>query len=85
MTHDALCDGDDYEGPFCSVRCSCDLISKVREDERRRFDDDGADRDIRAAALRDAVEAVKLSCSADIELVERTEVIAAIEALKEKP
>ncbi len=34
-----------------------------------------------AAALRDAVEAVKLSCSADIELVERTEVIAAIEAL----
>lgn len=40
-----------------------------------------------AAALRDAVEAVKLCCSADIELVERTEVIAAIEAieaLKEK-
>ncbi len=33
------------------------------------------------AALRDAVEAVKLSCSADIELVERTQVIAAIEAL----
>ncbi len=34
-----------------------------------------------AAALRDAVEAVMLSCSADIELVERSEVIAAIEAL----
>lgn len=45
-----------------------DLVARVREDER-------------AAALRDAVEAVKLSCSADIELVERSEVIAAIEAL----
>lgn len=36
------------------------------------------------AALQDAVEAVKLSCSADIELVERTEVIAVIEALRGK-
>ena len=33
------------------------------------------------AALRDAVEAVKVSLSADIELVERSQVIADIEAL----
>ena len=35
----------------------------------------------RATALRDAVEAVRLSPSADIELVERSQVIDAIEAL----
>lgn len=35
----------------------------------------------RAIALRDAVEAVRLSPSADIDLIERSQVIAEIEAL----
>lgn len=67
--------------------CICTNLARVREDEaqgqseallkaQRVFLREGY-----AAALRDAVEAVKLSCSADIELVERSEVIAAIEAL----
>ena len=76
----------------CEVDCQCDMIALVREDIR---DCDAHGDTIRyrcqhyqqgrkdgyAAALRDAVEAVRLSCSADIELVERSDVIATIEAL----
>lgn len=67
MTHDPLCDDFRIGARRDKTRpCICGYIARVREDER-------------AAALRDAVEAVRLSCSADIELVERSEVIAAIE------
>jgi len=67
MNHDPLCDDFRIGARRDNTRpCICGYISRVREDER-------------AAALRDAVEAVRLSCSADIELVERSEVIAAIE------
>lgn len=85
--HDELC-----PSAYTFGACECPLIARVRADERTR-DYSGIsvahhlDR-LRenyahgyAAALRDAVEAVKLSCSADIELVERSEVIAAIESL----
>ena len=73
--------------------CRCDLIACVREDERQKtFDADWSEMgqlaavrlfrgQAYAAALRDAVEAVLLSPSADIELVERSQVIDAIEAL----
>ena len=64
--------------------CICDMLraceQRVRiESQAWHYKQGYAD------GLRDAVEAVKLSCSADFELVERTEVITVIEALKEKP
>ena len=68
----------------------CPVIARVREDEGGKrevtyvWDQDEVDamrQQGYAAALRDAVEAVKLSLSADIELVERSQVIADIEAL----
>ncbi len=73
IDHDPLCRAS--SGTFCD----CPLIARVREtwyEAQSEAWEKGY-----AAALRDAVEAVKLSCSADIELVERSEVIAAIEAL----
>lgn len=77
---------------IAGVPCQCDLIARVREDEQSHVIGSVSlaaigeanmqqYRNGYAAALRDAVEEVKLSCSADIELVERSEVIAAIEAL----
>ena len=88
MTHDPLCPYPDPEYLPDEFH-HCRLIARVREDERAYAKQtstaimayDEGRRDGYAAALRDAVEAVKLSCSADIELVERSEVIAAIEAL----
>lgn len=81
MTHDPMCPNNDPRvqaaiaaamqsvGAKPTGYCQfCPVIARVREDER-------------AAALRDAVEAVKVSLSADIELVERSQVIADIEAL----
>lgn len=88
--HDHEYAGDVMRCQMCAdytdERCACVLIARVREDEKWKADlaitlweqhANGAYN----RALRDAVEAVKLSCSADIELVERSEVIAAIEAL----
>ncbi len=76
-THNPLCPMDWDPTPFDCGHCL--LIARVREDMAAKYLI--ADREHYVAALRDAVEAVKLSCSADIELVERTQVIAAIEAL----
>lgn len=91
MSHDPLCpQATTMDGPWFAGGCGlCRLIARVREDERTYAKQtstaimayDEGRKDGRTAALRDAVEAVKLSCSADIELVERTEVIAAIEDL----
>lgn len=81
MNHDPLCPEMWLrDGQPCKF---CDVIARVREDERNgplnlRSYDAGY-----AAALQDAVEAVRLSPSADIELVERSQVIAEIEALGE--
>ena len=52
MTHDPLCpsvtacDCKHAECCFCDaeVWCQCDLIAKVREDERQRVDADGSAR-----------------------------------------
>lgn len=85
MNHDPMCpiastEAEIYWRPTCPY---CAVIARVREDERARIYalSDRVKNSQYAAALRDAVQAVKLSCSADIELVERSEVIAAIEAL----
>ena len=53
MTHDPLCQ--------MPARCQCDLIARVREDERGKWSPMIRDSfiDGYAAALRDAVEAVK--------------------------
>ena len=50
------------------AECLCDSITVIRADER-------------SATLRDVIEVIKTSCSADIELVERSQVLAEIEAL----
>lgn len=73
--HDPLCRAS--SGTFCD----CPLIARVREDERTNEPPAWAYANGYAAALRDAVEAVRLSPSADIELVERSQVLDAIEAL----
>ena len=90
--HPSLPEHDDLRGELskcrtCGLPCICD---RLRACEQRVLGLRIDDLNVKsfnagyAAALRDAVKAVKLSCSADIELVERTEVIAVIEALKEK-
>jgi hypothetical protein len=56
MTHDPLCPRNKTG---LDTACRCELITEVREDERRRFDDDGADRDIRTSTVRECIEAVK--------------------------
>ena len=67
MTHDPLCPlFDKARYPF-SAKCDCDLIARVREEERSYAKQTAAavmaygegKRDGYAAALRDAVEAVK--------------------------
>lgn len=89
MTHDPLCPpnwwlpGDDVPCAFCG------LITKVRADERHRFDDDGADRDVREQAIRDAAGEAALALLA-MDGVEFTPeqhngVVDAILALQEKP
>lgn len=96
MSHDLLCPISEgpccsWMGD-CECQCQCDWIKRVREDERAAALRDmqegvldgslhGVFRSVRLRALSDAVEAVRLSPSADIELVERSQVITAIEAL----
>ena len=66
--HDPICPVK-YRDAITADQCwRCDLIARVREDER-------------AAALRDAVEAVK---AVNLWRVDRYEAVAAIEALGEK-
>ena len=87
--HDPMCD-DHHDGGDCPW---CNFAARVREDERtssrsllanEKAYQSGYEHGLgvgRDAALRDAVEAVRLSPSADIELVERSQVITEIEAL----
>ena len=88
MTHDPLCDFKD-NGEWADICDQCALIAAVREDEKWKADlaitfwEQHASGSYQRA-LRDAVEAVKVSLSADIELVERSQVIADIEALGEE-
>ena len=82
------------------AKCECDLISLVREDERAKREADGPwFRSVvheccervqteRAAALRDAVEAVKAHIRSDLTTQEmfcgrKSDLVAAIEALGE--
>ena len=89
MIHDPMCDDHHDDCPFCNGDCPwCDFAARVRADERGRAYgwpeyQSQRDRDVRAAALRDAVEAVKARCSSDWEFmcIECEESVAAIEAL----
>ena len=95
MSHDPYCPLREHEvdhmddywcDESCTVDCQCDLIARVREDA---LTNTALINEIRneqfskgyAAALRDAVEAVKSLGSEDIRLAELLEVIAEIEAL----
>ena len=74
MNHDPMCPYEKWQDD-----CQCDLIARVREDERGKRDADGPwfrsvvheccvrVQDERAAALRDAVEAVKAALPIDID------------------
>lgn len=89
MTHDPLCPIN--SGPccpwmgHCDCQCECDWIARVREDERKRFDDDGAEWDIRAAVIRDVVAAIYRTCGhtkyAGCSPCAHDDAVAAIEAL----
>lgn len=87
MTHDPLCartpTGVHYVGT-----CTCNLIAKVREDERHRFDDDGADRDIRVSTIREAAGEAALALLAmdGVEFTpeQHNSVVDAILVLQEK-
>jgi hypothetical protein len=78
LRHEPLCPAyehaENHEDTYwctdeCDLaECFCDSIAEIRADER-------------AATLRDVIEVVKISCSADIELIERSQVLAEIEAL----
>ena len=77
MSHDSLCRLE-HDCPCCLGReevCDCDLIARVREDER-------------AVAMRDAVEAIKaiphMICDFEDD-IDRDEALAAIDALRQKP
>ena len=63
MNHDPLCQTV-RNTEMSEVFCDCEWIARVREDERGRAYgwpeyQSQRDRDVRAAALRDAVEAEK--------------------------
>lgn len=74
MTHDPLCGGGDCDCTCDQMQdghrvtciyldCECDLIARVREDERLRHADgwpQWCTNEIRRAARRDAVEAVSI-------------------------
>ena len=90
MTHDPMCPMIWDPTPFdCGL---CDLIARVREDERGYAKQtstaimayDEGRRDGYAAAMRDAVEAVKAALTDDDGYVRQSELddaVAAIEAL----
>lgn len=93
MTHDALCPVDKSQSEAIALNgkwidpsgvvCICERLERVREDERMTFQ---FVKDIRAAALRDAVAAVEKyldegTCP-DCSFTSRDrEIVSAIEAL----
>ena len=91
MTHDPLC-VELYTQviPIPAERCvACSVIAKVRADERHRFNNDGADRDIREWAIREAAGEAALALLAmdGVEFTpeQHNSVVDAILALQEKP
>jgi hypothetical protein len=91
MTHDPLCPTIGYSFEFYILKTCpfCPLIAKVRADERHRFDDDGADRDIREGTIREAAGEAALALLAmdGVEFTpeQHNSIIDAILALQEKP
>ena len=69
--------------------CDCDLIAKVRADERHRFDDDGADRDIRERAIRQCIalieESLPWATGNWMTVDKRAAILTALRSLQEKP
>ncbi len=101
VTHDPLCTWRPYEQVRHTRKflpCQCDIIAKVREDERQQFNDDGTDRDIRKRTIRERTireciavaeyQHMYMSSHSQIVVgfdVAKSEILRALRALQEKP